>query len=55
VGGLLFEALPWRAVPVVSGILMAIPGIVWLMALARRNLVVHPTALNAPPVAAAES
>ncbi len=35
VAGGLFAVLPWRAVPAISGLLMAAPGAVWLGALAR--------------------
>lgn len=35
VAGGLFAVLPWRAVPAISGLLMAAPGVVWLGALAR--------------------
>ncbi len=35
VAGGLFAVLPWRAVPAISGLRMAAPGVVWLGALAR--------------------
>ena len=46
VAGLLFTVLEPRAVPVVSGLLMAIPGVVWLIALSRGRLAVGHSALG---------
>ena len=44
--GGLFEALPARAVPVVAGMLMALPGFVWLAALARGRFAIAGNALE---------
>jgi MFS family permease len=46
VGSFLFDVLPWRSVPVIAGLLMALPGLCWLVALRRGRVDVPRAALE---------
>jgi MFS family permease len=46
IAGALFETIPARAVPAIGGILMATPGILWLVAVAHGRLQVSRAALG---------
>lgn len=46
IAGALFESMPAAAVPAISGVLMAAPGLVWLLAIAHGRLHVSRTALE---------
>ena len=48
IGGWLFGVLPPRAVAVIAGVLMAFPGLVWLMVSAHGGVRVPRAALEAP-------
>jgi MFS family permease len=49
VGSFLFDVLPWTAVPLIAGLLMASPGVYWLRALRSGRLHVPRSALGLQP------